>query len=202
MVNHGITTGLLFLLVGVIYDRRHTRLIEDFGGIAKVMPVFTTLFIVATMASVGVPGTNGFVGEFMIITGTFVSQRLGHVSGVQAVGASIGVILAALYMLSMVQRVFFGPITKDENKHLTDINARELLAAAPLVIMVFVLGLFPRIFLDPMHEACGRVLQDYEARLPQQGDSKIYNGPPKLLPRRPEATALAAPASLAQENPK
>jgi NADH-quinone oxidoreductase subunit M len=190
MVNHGITTGLLFLLVGVIYDRRHTRLIEDFGGIAKVMPVFTTLFIIATMASVGVPGTNGFVGEFMVITGTFVSQRLGHVSGVQAVGASIGVILAALYMLSMVQRVFFGPITKDENKHLTDINSRELLAAAPLVIMVFVLGLFPRIFLDPMHEACARVLSDADGRLQQHPAPGFYNGPPKLLPRRPEATAL------------
>jgi NADH-quinone oxidoreductase subunit M len=197
MVTHGITTGLLFLLVGVIYDRRHTRLIEDFGGIAKVMPVFTTLFIIATMASVGVPGTNGFVGEFMIITGTFVSQRLGHVSGVQAVGASLGVILAALYMLSMVQRVFFGPITHDENKHLKDINGRELVAAAPLVLMIFVIGLFPRIFLDPIHEACERTLSDYEARLPRGSVLTAYTGPVRLEPRHAEAPALTAPT----ENP-
>lgn len=199
MVNHGISTGLLFLLVGVIYDRRHTRLIEDFGGIAKVMPVFTTLFIVATMASVGVPGTNGFVGEFMVITGTFVSQRLGHVSGVQAVGAAMGVILAALYMLSMVQRVFFGPITKDENRGLKDINTRELLAATPLVMMVFIIGLFPRIFLDPMHEACARTLADYDQRVQQHPAPGFYAGPPKLAPRRPEAPSNSREI-VAQEN--
>jgi NADH-quinone oxidoreductase subunit M len=199
MVNHGISTGLLFLLVGVIYDRRHTRLIEDFGGIAKVMPVFATLFIVATMASIGVPGTNGFVGEFLVITGTFVSTRLGHVAGIQAVGASIGVILAALYMLSMVQRVFFGPITKKENAALRDINSRELIAAAPLVMMIFIIGMFPRVFLDPMHDACARVLTDYDARIMQSPPPTFYQGPVKLLPRRPEATKLIAlPAAPAK----
>ena len=126
MVNHGISTGALFLLVGVIYDRRHTRMLDEFGGLAKVMPVYAALFVIATMASVGVPGTNGFIGEFMIITGTFVSSKLGHVNGIQAVGAALGVILAALYMLTAVQKMFFGPITRDENKHLKDINAREI----------------------------------------------------------------------------
>jgi NADH-quinone oxidoreductase subunit M len=192
MVNHGISTGLLFLLVGVIYDRRHTRHIDDFGGIAKVMPVFATFFVIATMASIGVPGTNGFVGEFLVITGTFVSTRLGHVAGIQAVGASIGVILAALYMLSMVQRVFFGPITKKENLTLTDLTSRELLAASPLLIMVFIIGLCPRIFLDPMHDACARVLTDYDARITQSPPPTFYQGPAKLLARRPEATKTIA----------
>ena len=122
MVNHGISTGALFLLFGVIYDRRHTRHVDEFGGLAKPMPVYATLFVIATLASVGLPGTNGFVGEFMVITGTFVSNHLGHFNGIQAVGAAIGVILGALYMLSVVQKMFFGPITEHENKHLEDIN--------------------------------------------------------------------------------
>src|SRR5439155_22626066 len=129
-----------FLLVGVIYDRRHTRHVDDFGGLAKPMPVFATMFVIATLASIGLPGTNGFIGEFMIITGTFVSTKLGHVNGIQAVGAAIGGILGALYMLSVVQKMFFGPITKDENRHLEDVNSRELLALAPPAIMTFVLG--------------------------------------------------------------
>ena len=113
MVNHGISTGMLFLLFGVIYDRRHTRHIDEFGGLAKPMPVYATLFVVATLASVGLPGTNGFIGEFMVITGTFASMHLGHFAGVQAVGAAIGVVLGAIYMLMVVQKMFFGPITTE-----------------------------------------------------------------------------------------
>ena len=104
---------MLFLLFGVIYDRRHTRHIDEFGGLAKPMPVYATLFVVATLASVGLPGTNGFIGEFMVITGHVrVDARSGTSHGVQAVGAAIGVILGALYMLMVVQKMFFGPITK------------------------------------------------------------------------------------------
>ena len=99
MVNHGISTGALFLLVGVIYDRRHTRMVDEFGGLAKVMPLYAALFVIVTFASVGVPGTNGFVGEFMVITGAFASEQLGVFSGIQTVGAAAGVILAAVYML-------------------------------------------------------------------------------------------------------
>ena len=198
MVNHGISTPLLFLLVGVIYDRRHTRHVDDFGGIAKVMPVYAALFIVATMASVGLPGTNGFVGEFMIITGTFNSTRLGHMHSVQAIGATIGVVFAALYMLSMVQKVFFGPIKHKENKHLTDMNPRELIAAMPLVAMVFVIGLFPRIFLDNMHGACERVRTEFENRLAQNpatndSETSFYRGPTKLVDRAPDAPPAPAP---------
>src|SRR6185503_18926983 len=105
----------LFLLVGIVYDRRHTRMLDDFGGIAKTMPVYAGLFVFASMASVGLPGLNGFVGEFLIITGTFTSDKLGHVNGIQSVGAALGVILAALYMLTAVQKMYFGPVTREEN---------------------------------------------------------------------------------------
>ncbi|HZF54106.1 MAG TPA: NADH-quinone oxidoreductase subunit M [Polyangiaceae bacterium] len=153
MVNHGISTGALFLLVGVIYDRRHTRQVEEFGGLAKVMPVYATLFLIVTFASVGVPGTNGFIGEFMIIMGTYVSQRLDVFSGLHTVGAAAGVILAAVYMLSVVQKMFFGPLNNPKNQNLPDITAREATALAPLVLMIFVIGFFPNIFLDRMKEA-------------------------------------------------
>jgi NADH-quinone oxidoreductase subunit M len=181
MVNHGISTGALFLLVGVIYDRRHTRLIEDFGGVAKVMPVFTTLFLIATFASVGVPGTNGFVGEFMVIMGTYASEGLRAFAGIHAVGAAFGVILAAVYMLSVVQRVFFGPLTKAENKHLTDISPRETLAVAPLIVFVFVIGFFPNLFLDRMKGAVamlGTHYRDVSAQLISYTDESKA----KLLP--------------------
>jgi NADH-quinone oxidoreductase subunit M len=153
MVNHGISTGALFLLVGVIYDRRHTRMVDEFGGLAKVMPIYAALFLIVTFASVGVPGTNGFIGEFMVISGTFVSERLGVFAGIQTVGAAAGVILAAVYMLSVVQKMFFGPLSNPKNKHLNDLTRRETLALAPLVAMIFVIGLFPSIFLDRMKDS-------------------------------------------------
>ncbi len=189
MVNHGISTGALFLLVGVVYDRRHTRQLADFGGLAKTMPVYATMFVIATLASIGLPGTNGFVGEFMIITGTFVSNKLGHVAGIQSVGAAIGVILGALYMLTAVQKMFFGPITKSENKHVSDINGRELIAVAPLIIMIFVIGLFPNIFLSGMRDAVSRVASDYSARLePAPAMNQRYlTGPIVLNPRSSDA---------------
>jgi NADH-quinone oxidoreductase subunit M len=201
MVNHGISTGALFLLVGVVYDRRHTRQLDDFGGLAKSMPVYATFFVIATLASVGLPGTNGFVGEFMIITGTFVSTKLGHVNGIQAVGASIGVILGALYMLTAVQKMFFGPITKPENKHIDDINGREIVAVAPLLVMVFVIGLFPNIFLSKMRDSLARVQSDFSSRIEKHPAPLYYEGPMRLEARLPEATpplgAKPAPAASA-----
>jgi NADH-quinone oxidoreductase subunit M len=162
MVNHGVSTGALFLLVGVIYDRRHTRLVSEFGGLAKVMPIYAALFLVVTFSSIGVPGTNGFVGEFMVIMGTFTSERLGAFAGIHTIGASLGVILAAVYMLSVVQKVFFGPLTHPKNKGLSDITPRETLALAPLVAMVFVIGLFPSIFLDRMKDALALVHNQFK----------------------------------------
>jgi NADH-quinone oxidoreductase subunit M len=189
MVNHGISTGALFLLVGVIYDRRHTRQLADFGGLAKSMPVYATFFVIATLASVGLPATNGFVGEFMIITGTFVSNKLGHVAGIQSVGAAIGVILGALYMLTAVQKMFFGPITKVENKKLPDMNGREIIALAPLVIMIFVIGIWPNIFLTGMKDAVARTTTEYNARLepPPAANNRYLTGPIVLSARSNEA---------------
>jgi NADH-quinone oxidoreductase subunit M len=161
MINHGISTGALFLLVGVIYDRRHTRQLREFGGLAKVMPVYAALFVIVTMSSVGVPGTNGFVGEFMIIMGTFVSLPLGSHAQLQAVLASAGVILAAVYMLSVVQKMFFGPLKNPKNRGLSDVNVRETLALAPLIALVFVIGFFPEIFLSRMRDGVTVVLDRY-----------------------------------------
>jgi NADH-quinone oxidoreductase subunit M len=195
MINHGISTGALFLLVGVIYDRRHTRQVDEFGGIAKRMPIFAALFIVATLASIGVPGTNGFIGEFMIITGTFVSTRLGHFNGIQAAGAAFGVILGAIYMLNVVQKVFFGPITKPENKVLEDVNRRELIALAPLTIAIFLIGFFPNIFLNSIRGATDRVVNDLQQRTEQNPAPRYYEGPIRLQSRKEEATALAGAAA-------
>jgi NADH-quinone oxidoreductase subunit M len=162
MINHGVSTGALFLLVGVIYDRRHTRQLREFGGLAKVMPVYAALFVIVTMSSIGVPGTNGFVGEFMIILGTFVSLPLGSHAQLQAVLATTGVILAAVYMLSVVQKMFFGPLTNPKNKELTDVNVREVVALAPLVALIFVIGLFPNLFLSRMTDGVQTVLDRYK----------------------------------------
>ena len=141
MINHGLSTGALFLIVGMIYDRAHTRMISDFGGIAKVMPVFAVMFMIATLASIGLPGLNGFVGEFLILNGTFISAL--YAKKVYAVLAATGVILAAVYMLWMYQRVMLGPITKKINESLTDINAREIGLLVPLVIFMVWIGVRP-----------------------------------------------------------
>ncbi len=192
MVNHGISTGMLFLLFGVIYDRRHTRHIDEFGGLAKPMPMYATLFVVATVASVGLPTTNGFIGEFMVITGTFASNKLGHFNGVQAAGAAIGVILGAIYMLMVVQKMFFGPVTKKENRRLPDLNPRELVSLAPFAMAIFVIGLFPNVLLSQMHGAVERVVDDFDARIEGNPGPRYYDGPIKLAPRRPEAPELGA----------
>jgi NADH-quinone oxidoreductase subunit M len=201
MVNHGISTGALFLLVGVVYDRRHTRMVSEFGGLAKPMPVYATMFIIATLASIGLPATNGFIGEFMVITGTFASTRLGHFNGVQAVGAAIGVILGALYMLSVVQKVFFGPITKKENRRLPDINGRELLAVAPLVAMIFIIGLFPNIFLSQIRDAGARVRDDFNARVGSGQQPAFFHDAVSMVARRPEAPPTGDATTQAQAAP-
>lgn len=184
MINHGVSTGALFLLVGVIYDRRHTRLVNEFGGLAKVMPVYTVLFIIVTMSSIGVPGTNGFVGEFMVIMGTFLSRdHLGNFAHLQAVLASAGVILAAVYMLSVVQKVFFGPLKNEKNAHLSDINVRESIAIAPLIGMIFVIGFFPNVFLSRMTPSVEAALDRYREHR-QEFTAQTESSPAHLLARR------------------
>jgi NADH-quinone oxidoreductase subunit M len=184
MVNHGVTTGALFLLVGVIYDRRHTRMVGEFGGLAKVMPVYAAIFGIITMGSVGVPGTNGFIGEFMVITGTFVSDKLGHYAKVHSVLAAVGVILAAVYMLSVVQKVFFGPLNNPKNASLKDLTSREVIALAPLVALVFVIGWFPSTFLDRMTPSVEATLGQYVQARKASQDMPEDAQQALLLPRR------------------
>lgn len=141
MINHGLSTGALFLIVGMIYDRTHTRQIKDYGGIAKVVPVFAVMFMIATLASIGLPGLNGFIGEFLILNGSFSSQILTH--NAFTVFAAMGVILAAGYMLWMYQRVMFGPLKHEKNEKLIDLNAREIGLLVPLVIFMIWIGVRP-----------------------------------------------------------
>ncbi|MCA8911876.1 MAG: NADH-quinone oxidoreductase subunit M, partial [Planctomycetes bacterium] len=159
-INHGLSTGLLFLLIGIVYERRHTRLFDEYGGLAKTMPKFAILFMIATLASVGLPGTNGFVGEFLILIGTFGGSMSGLGDGWQwsfhstmAVIAATGVVLGAVYMLWSYQRVFFGKVTKPENETLKDVTTTEMAFAAPMIVLIFLLGIAPGWFLNRTEDA-------------------------------------------------
>jgi NADH-quinone oxidoreductase subunit M len=160
MINHGLSTGALFLLVGMIYDRRHTRMIADFGGVAKVMPVFAAFFMVVMLSSVGLPGLNGFVGEFLILLGAFKSSFLG--SRVFSIVAATGVILAAVYLLWSYQRVFFGKLEKPENASLRDLNLREWAVLVPIVIFIVWIGLYPQTFLEKSALSSKQIIEQFE----------------------------------------
>ncbi len=148
MVNHGISTGGLFLLVGMIYERRHTRLMSAFGGLWAIMPVYGAMTLIVTLSSMALPGLNGFVGEFTILLGAFDSKILG--SYWYASVAALGVILAAVYLLQMFQKVFLGPITNEENRTLKDLNWREILSVVPLLVVILWIGLYPAPFFHLM----------------------------------------------------
>ena len=147
MLNHGVSTGALFLFVGFIYERRHTRMISEFGGLAKPMPWFSTLFVIASLSSIGLPFLNGFVGEFLILIGMWTSRAITN-SWIVTMLAATGVIWAAVYMLWMLQRVLFGNITNEENASLSDLNRRELGLLLPLLALMLFMGVYPRVFLD------------------------------------------------------
>ncbi|MGH7798472.1 MAG: NADH-quinone oxidoreductase subunit M [Candidatus Binatia bacterium] len=147
MVSHGLSTGALFLLVGMIYDRRHTRMIDDFGGLWKQVPLFSVIFLVVTLASIGLPGLNGFVGEFLILLGAFGVMPL------WTAAAATGVILGAVYMLWMYRRVIFGPLTNPANAKLQDLNARELVLLAPILLLIVLMGVYPQPLLQRMKPA-------------------------------------------------
>ena len=157
MLAHGLSTGALFLLVGMIYERRHTREISDFGGLAHVMPVYATFFMITTLASIGLPGLAGFVGEFMILFGSFGSATLPH-ARLLTVLAATGVVLGAIYMLWMYQRVFLGKLTNEKNRGLSDLTAREVMVLLPLIVFMFVLGVRPQLVLDRVEASVERVL--------------------------------------------
>jgi NADH-quinone oxidoreductase subunit M len=153
MLNHGISTGGLFLLVGMIYERRHTREIAAFGGIAKVMPLFAVAFLIVTLSSIALPGTNGFIGEFLILLGTWQANwRVAAVAGT-------GVIFGAVYMLWMYQRVLFGKLSNPENQELTDLNFREGVVLLPLILAIFGMGIFPNFFFSKMEPSVQRFLE-------------------------------------------
>lgn len=181
MLNHGVSTGALFLLVGFIYERRHTRQISDFGGLANVMPIYATIFVITSMSSVGLPFLNGFVGEFLIMLGMWKSTVLDSVlwmgwnwNYVATMLAGTGVIFAAVYLLWMIQRVFFGKVTNEKNRSLSDLSWRELGLIAPLLFLMVYMGVYPRPFLDTtqpavteiqkrvMHRAGGEVVENVD----------------------------------------
>jgi len=161
MVNHGISTGALFLLVGMIYERRHTREMSKFGGLWLVMPVYAVFMLIVALSSMGLPGLNGFVGEFAILLGAFGSEALG--TALFAAFAAIGVILAAIYLLSMYQKMFLGPLDKEENKVLKDINVREILILVPLLILIFWIGLYPAPFFGLMEASVDKLVVNLQA---------------------------------------
>jgi len=161
MVNHGVSTGALFLAVGVIYERTHTRLIADYGGIAAKVPVYAAFLMIITLSSIGLPGTNGFIGEFSILLGAFLHYKP------YAVIASLGIILGAGYMLWLYQRVAFGKITNPHNEHLADMNLREVVAALPLVVLVFFIGLYPNAAFNVMHASVSNLIQHVQTKAAQ-----------------------------------
>lgn len=158
MINHGLSTGALFLIVGMIYERRHTRLIAEFGGISKVMPMYAAFFMIFTLSSVGLPGLNGFVGEFLILLGAF------KVFPWLAVVSASGVIFAAVYMLWMFQRVMFGEVTNPKNLALKDMSGREFVVLAPIVVLCVWIGVYPNTFLKPMEPSVKNFIQMVEKK--------------------------------------
>ncbi len=160
MVNHGLSTGALFLFVGFLYDRRHTREIADYGGIIKTIPIYGSLFLVICLSSIGLPGLNGFIGEFMILVGAFNSPLLG--SHTYTIIATSGVVLSAVYLLWMYQRVMLGPIDKEENKIIPDLNFREIFASSLLLIFIIWIGVYPNTFLSKSEASVKKVIENVE----------------------------------------
>jgi NADH-quinone oxidoreductase subunit M len=158
-ISHGISTGALFLLIGMLYERRHTRALADFGGIAKVMPIFATCLTLVAFSSIGVPGTNGFVGEFLVLIGSFPTQPY------YALVAATSVIFAAAYLLWAVQRIIYNPLVKPENLALKgmDLNWREIGLLAPLLLAIVWMGVYPKPVLQKTEAASARMVQAVEA---------------------------------------
>ncbi|HEV2351442.1 MAG TPA: NADH-quinone oxidoreductase subunit M [Terriglobia bacterium] len=173
MCSHGVSTGALFLLVGMLYDRRHTRLITEFGGLATSIPLFSTFFLIVTLSSLGLPVLNGFVGEFLIIVGAF------HVKAAYGALAAVGVVLAAVYLLWMYQRVFFGEVTNSKNKDLPDIDAREKFILVVLVLVILWMGVYPNPLLRRIDTTTAQVIQRVSAGTAQMaGGTAVKIGGP------------------------
>jgi NADH-quinone oxidoreductase subunit M len=172
MVNHGVSTGALFLLVGFLYERRHTRLISEYGGLFRVIPVYATVFLIVALSSLGLPGLNNFAGEFLILMGAFQSLRA------HAVVATVGIVFAAIYMLWMFQRVMFGTIDNEKNRRLPDMSARELACTLPLLLFVFWIGLYPQTFLRKTEASVAALV----ARIGEKRQEALAERPPGKTP--------------------
>ncbi len=183
MVNHGISTGALFLLVGMLYERRHTRLMEDFGGLATSVPVLSFFMVFTVLASAGLPGLNGFVGEFLILLGAFKSAFVGSPALIAL--ATTGVILAAVYLLWMVYKTFFGELTIEANRTMADVNLREFVLMAPLVVLMLVLGFAPNPFLQQTEPATDFLLDTIESKR-----AAVLNGEIRYQVAAPDAERL------------
>jgi len=179
MLNHGISTGALFFMVGMLYDRRHTRLISEFGGIKSVMPWFSALFLLVGLSSIAVPGFNGFVGEFLILMGAW------SFSPTLTALASLGVILAAAYVLWMLQRVLYGEVTNEKNAHLKDLSAREAAVLVPLVALALFMGVASPLFTRTIEPSVQALVRHVQSRIPRP--------PPAPLPALPPAAAQVRP---------
>ncbi len=184
MLNHGVSTGALFVLVGILYERRHTRALADYGGLARVVPGLAAAWLLVTLASIGLPGTNGFVGEFLILAGSWTS-RLANAPVIASVAAA-GVILGAVYMLWMYQRVFFGKVRHRENERLADLSGREWAVLAPLAALIVVMGVWPQPWLDWIQPSAERLVQRMgDARAAEVGLAPISE--PVFAPAPPRA---------------
>ncbi|MBI4511907.1 MAG: NADH-quinone oxidoreductase subunit M [Deltaproteobacteria bacterium] len=164
MLSHGLTTGGLFLGIGVLYERRHTRKLDEFGGIWAKMPIFAAVFLIVTLGSAGLPGLSGFVGEFLSLVGAYEATGALPYPKLAATIAATGVILGAIYLLWMFQKVMFGPVTNERNQHLPDLSAREIAVFVPMVAFIFVLGMAPRPFLGAMEPSVNRLTAMYEQK--------------------------------------
>jgi NADH-quinone oxidoreductase subunit M len=196
MLAHGVSTGGLFLVVGMLSDRRHTRQIAEFGGLKAVMPQLVAAFLLITLASVALPGMNGFVGEFLILLGAFGSSTLEGAKLYTAIAAT-GVILSAVYMLWMFQRVNYGPLTNEKNRGLRDLSVREWLVIGPVCAMAIVMGVVPGVFLRPMEPAVRRVIAQI---VPESAPANALRDPASRPPSPPTAAVSAAGrAAIAQD---
>ena len=204
MVAHGVSTGALFLLVGVLYERRHTRALADYGGVAKRMPIYAFSLVFIAMASAGLPALSGFPGEFLVLLGTFTA---GAAQRWWAIAAAVGVILAAVYLLWMVQRVLLGPLQNPANEELKDMTPREIVVVAPLMVLAVILGLQPSVVLDPVAPAVSRFVQQVH----REGTGRTYRPPeamvksaveaPVAIPTLPPIRLAPAPVAPARSKP-
>ena len=176
MVNHGLSTGALFLLVGFIYERRHSRLISEYGGLAKIMPFYAATFLIVVLSSLGLPGLNGFVGEFLILVGSFKSSIF------FTTFAATGVILAAVYLLWMYQRVMFGKVTNEKNSGLNDLSLREKWVIVPLILLIVAIGVYPKPILERIEPSVTNLLNMVQSN--SNGDK--INISPDVTPVSPE----------------